>query len=108
MSKSQPQPQPQDIPPPPPYEEIESGRDEAETGTGPVDLDIGENTPLLGRIAHIPYTHNRLWRCLKAILMGGVLVLILGTAVNIIGGMGDEVWKKRVGVVGQCIFYLGF
>jgi hypothetical protein len=94
MSKSQQS----DLPPPPPYEEIESGRVEAEPG------DENENTPLIRRIAP---TRSRIWGILKAILIGWTLVLILAAAVKIIGGKGDEVWKKRVVIVGQWIFYLG-
>jgi hypothetical protein len=96
--------------PPPPYEAIESSRRvEARTGTatgtGPIDPEVGENenenTPLLGPIAPFPYHRNRIRRYVKALLIGCTLVLILYYAsVKIIGSKGDEVWKKRVGVVG--------
>jgi hypothetical protein len=106
MSKSQQSDVPLPSQPPPPYEEVESGRVEAGagTGTGPDN----ENTPLLGRIDPFPYNRNRIWRFLKPILIGVIFVLILGTAVKVIGGKGDEVWKTRVGVIGERLFYAFF
>jgi hypothetical protein len=95
MSKSQQSDLPLPPQPPPPYEEVESGRPQ------PGD----ENTPLLGRPDPFPYTHNRIWRFLKPMLIGMIFVLILGTAVKIIGGKGDEVWKARVVVIGERLFY---
>jgi hypothetical protein len=102
MSKSQQSDLPLPPQPPPPYEEVESGR--LQPGPDPGD----ENTPLLGRIDPFPYNRNRIWRFLKPILIGVIFVLILGTAVKIISGKGDEVWKARVGVIGERIFYAFF
>jgi hypothetical protein len=106
MSKSNQSDLPLPAQPPPPYEEVESGR--TGSGTGPVDSGDNENTPLLGRIDPFPYNRNRIWRFLKVMLIGVIFVIILGTAVEIIGGKGDEVWKARVGVIGERIFYAFF
>ena len=92
--------------PPPPYEAIDSSRRvEAGTGTRAIDPEVGENTPLIGeRIA--PFTHqssrDRLWRYIRVLLTGGILVLFLYAGVEIsgIGRMGDGVVKKSVGIVG--------
>jgi hypothetical protein len=103
MSKSEKSNLPSPPQPPPPYEEVESG---GRVEAGPIDPEVGENenTPLLGPIAPFPYHRNRRWRYLKAILIGWTLVLIIYAAVEIIGSKGDEVWKKKVVVVGQWIF----
>jgi hypothetical protein len=86
----------QDIPPPP-YEEVEAGR----------GRDLGENEPLLARVAPFPYGRNRKRRLLRLLFVGitMVLVFVIGFVVVRFGAGGKGDVTVRVGIVGKCTPY---